>query len=102
MVGHLAGCGEEAHLAIVSEASTNRAGTERGPAAGGSSCDRARAAARGAWCREVPHGRAMMDDRDEATELEIELAETLGRALLRDPDHPAWSDGRFLNWLGAD
>lgn len=43
-----------------------------------------------------------MDDRDEATELEIELAETLGRALLRDPDHPAWSDGRFLNWLGAD
>lgn len=44
----------------------------------------------------------MKDDRDEATELDIELAETLGRALLRDPDHPAWSDGRFLDWLAAD
>jgi SOS-response transcriptional repressor LexA len=44
----------------------------------------------------------MMDDRDEATELESELAESVGRVLLRDPEHPAWSDGRFLDWLGAD
>jgi len=44
----------------------------------------------------------MKDDRDEATELDIELAEALGRALLRDPDHPTWSDGRFLDWLAVD
>ena len=44
----------------------------------------------------------MMDDRDDAMELEIELAEELGRTLLRDPAHPAWSDKRFLDWLAAD
>src|SRR4051812_12583512 len=44
----------------------------------------------------------MMDERDDATELEIELAEEVGRLLLRDPAHPAWSDERFLDWLAAD
>lgn len=44
----------------------------------------------------------MVDERDEATETELELAEAIGRALLRDPDHPAWSDARFLEWLAAD
>lgn len=44
----------------------------------------------------------MVDERDEATETELELAELIGRALLHDPDHPAWSDARFLEWLGAD
>jgi SOS-response transcriptional repressor LexA len=44
----------------------------------------------------------MMDERDDATDLEIELAEEVGRSLLRDPAHPAWSDERFLDWLAAD
>lgn len=44
----------------------------------------------------------MIDERDEATETELELAETIGRALMRDPDHPSWSDTRFLEWLAAD
>ena len=44
----------------------------------------------------------MIDERDEATETELELAEVIGRALMRDPDHPAWSDARFLEWLAAD
>lgn len=44
----------------------------------------------------------MVDERDEATETELELAEVVGRALLGDPDHPAWSDARFLEWLAAD
>ena len=44
----------------------------------------------------------MIDERDEATERELELGEAIGRALLRDPDHPAWSDARFLEWLAAD
>jgi SOS-response transcriptional repressor LexA len=44
----------------------------------------------------------MIDERDEATETELELAEVIGRALMRDPDHPAWSDVRFLEWLAAD
>ena len=44
----------------------------------------------------------MIDERDEATQTELELAETIGRALMRDPDHPAWSDARFLEWLAAD
>ena len=44
----------------------------------------------------------MIDERDEATETELELAEAIGRALMRDPDHPAWGDARFLEWLAAD
>ena len=44
----------------------------------------------------------MVDERDEATETELELAEAIGRVLMRDPDHPAWSDARFLEWLAAD
>ena len=44
----------------------------------------------------------MIDERDEATETELELAEAVGRALMGDPDHPAWSDARFLEWLAAD
>ena len=44
----------------------------------------------------------MVDERDEATETELELAEAIGRTLMRDPDHPAWSDVRFLEWLAAD
>jgi phage repressor protein C with HTH and peptisase S24 domain len=44
----------------------------------------------------------MIDERDEATETELELAEAIGRALLREADHPAWSDARFLDWLAAD
>jgi len=44
----------------------------------------------------------MIDERDEATETELELAEVIGRALMRDPDHPAWSDPRFLEWLAAE
>jgi SOS-response transcriptional repressor LexA len=44
----------------------------------------------------------MIDERDEATERELELAEVIGRVLMRDPDHPAWSDARFLEWLAAD
>lgn len=44
----------------------------------------------------------MIDERDEATQTELELAETIGRALMRNPDHPAWSDARFLEWLAAD
>ena len=44
----------------------------------------------------------MVNERDEATETELELAEVIGRALMRDPDHPAWSDVRFLEWLAAD
>lgn len=43
-----------------------------------------------------------MDERDEATAGELEMVETIGRALLRDPDHPSWSDARFLEWLAAD
>jgi len=43
-----------------------------------------------------------MIERDEATETELELAEAIGRALLHDPDHSAWSDARFLEWLAAD
>jgi SOS-response transcriptional repressor LexA len=30
------------------------------------------------------------------------LAEELGRELLRDPDHPSWSDARFLDWLATE
>ena len=44
----------------------------------------------------------MMDERDDATESELGVAERLGRALLRDPAHPAWNDARFLDWLAAD
>src|SRR4051812_196698 len=44
----------------------------------------------------------MMDERDEATAAELEVVEVIGRALMRDPDHPSWSDARFLEWLAAD
>jgi SOS-response transcriptional repressor LexA len=44
----------------------------------------------------------MMDERDEATSAELEAAETIGRVLLSDPDHPSWRDARFLDWLAAD
>ena len=43
----------------------------------------------------------MMDERDDAT-VDLETAEAIGRVLLRDPDHPSWSDARFLDWLAAD
>jgi SOS-response transcriptional repressor LexA len=42
----------------------------------------------------------MTDDRDDATD--AELAEVVGRALLRDPSHPAWGDARFLDWLASE
>ena len=35
-----------------------------------------------------------MDERDEATAAELEMVEAIGRTLMRDPDHPAWSDAR--------
>jgi SOS-response transcriptional repressor LexA len=44
----------------------------------------------------------MMDERDDATDAELGVAEALGRALLSDPAHPAWEDPRFLDWLAAD
>ena len=44
----------------------------------------------------------MMDERDDATDSELGVAERVGRALLRDPAHPAWNDARFLEWLAAD
>jgi len=44
----------------------------------------------------------MMDERDDATDAELGVAEALGRALLSDPGHPAWEDPRFLDWLAAD
>ena len=43
-----------------------------------------------------------MDERDEATAADLEMVEAIGRTLMRDPDHPAWSDARFLEWLAAD
>lgn len=43
----------------------------------------------------------MTDERDDAT-VDLETAEAIGRVLLRDPDHPSWNDGRFLDWLAAD
>src|SRR5436305_4361512 len=46
--------------------------------------------------------RAMMDERDEATAADLEMVEAIGRTLMRDPDHPSWSDARFLEWLAAD
>jgi SOS-response transcriptional repressor LexA len=44
----------------------------------------------------------MTDERDDATEAELEMAEAIGRALLRQSDHPAWTDARFLGWVAAD
>src|SRR5690349_5056044 len=44
----------------------------------------------------------MMDERDEASGAELEAAETIGRMLMSDPDHPSWRDARFLDWLAAD
>jgi len=44
----------------------------------------------------------MMDERDGATSAELEAAETIGRVLLSDPDHPSWRDARFLDWVAAD
>jgi SOS-response transcriptional repressor LexA len=44
----------------------------------------------------------MTDERDDAMETELELAEALGRAMLGDAAHPAWGDTRFLDWLAAD
>jgi len=44
----------------------------------------------------------MMDERDDATDAELGVAEALGRALLSDLAHPAWEDPRFLDWLAAD
>src|SRR2546423_14062139 len=46
--------------------------------------------------------RAMTDERDDATEAELEVAEAIGRALMHDSDHPVWGDSRFLDWLAAD
>lgn len=40
--------------------------------------------------------------RDEAVGAELEVAESIGRALLGDPMHSAWSDPRFVEWLAAD
>jgi len=44
----------------------------------------------------------MMDERDDATDVELRFAEELGRTLTRDPGHPAWDDARFLEWLAVD
>lgn len=51
----------------------------------------------------------MMDERDdsaaardEAVGAELEAAEAIGRALLADPMHAAWSDARFVDWLAAE
>jgi len=44
----------------------------------------------------------MMDERDDATDAELGVAERLGRTLLRDPAHPAWDDARFLDWLAEE
>jgi SOS-response transcriptional repressor LexA len=44
----------------------------------------------------------MMDERDEATAAELEMVEAIGRTLMSDPDHPSWSDARFLEWVAAD
>ena len=51
----------------------------------------------------------MSDDRDAGRQLEQRLEQTdaealtelFGSELLRDPNHPAWQDERFLKWLGA-
>jgi hypothetical protein len=51
----------------------------------------------------------MMDERDEGVAgrdeiagAELEAAESIGRALLSDPMHPAWSDARFVEWLASE
>jgi len=44
----------------------------------------------------------MTDERDDATDAELGVAEAMGQALLRDPAHPAWDDARFLDWLAAE
>jgi SOS-response transcriptional repressor LexA len=51
----------------------------------------------------------MMDERDdgatvrdELTGAELDAAEAIGRLLLSDPMHPAWSDPVFLEWLGIE
>ena len=40
--------------------------------------------------------------RDEAVGEELEAAESIGRALLGDPMHPAWSDPRFVEWVASE
>ncbi|HEY2378927.1 MAG TPA: S24 family peptidase [Gemmatimonadaceae bacterium] len=44
----------------------------------------------------------MTDERDDATDAELSVAEALGQTLLRDPAHVAWDDARFLEWLAED
>lgn len=44
----------------------------------------------------------MTDERDDATEMDLDVAEAIGELLLSESEHPAWSDGRFLDWLAAD
>jgi phage repressor protein C with HTH and peptisase S24 domain len=40
--------------------------------------------------------------RDEAAGAELEAAESIGRAVLNDPMHAAWSDPRFIEWLAGE
>lgn len=40
--------------------------------------------------------------RDEAVGAELEVTESIGRAVLGDPMHPAWNDPRFLEWLASE